>query len=390
MRAAAEREPTRDDAIATDPFRERLANAGVATLVAVERFEAATRRLAPGDLAAQIPALEETAARLEAATSALRRGDAPEGLEGLRDDLARAGSHALEALRGLAAARGPDAVARVLEALRRHARALEQLYPLRRVFPPLGRYFVEPAFLDRLETLDPEPPPGVSVGLHHTGGEAEARGGFTLYVPERYDPGRSWPLVVALHGAWGSGADFVWTWLREARGRGFLVLAPTSRGSTWALDAPARDERALRAMLEFVAGRWRVDPARVLLTGLSDGGTFALLAALEPDAPWSAVAPGACVLHPGAFAGPGLERARGLRIRWTHGAHDWMFPLSLARAACDALRDAGADVTLRIVEDLGHGWARDENDALLRWFDPDLALPSPRRASVPDEPGSRP
>ena len=31
-------------------------------------------------------------------------------------------------------------------------------------------------------------------------------------------------------------------------------------------------------MVEYVAERWRIDPERVLLTGLSDGGTFSLLA----------------------------------------------------------------------------------------------------------------
>ncbi|MDX1648623.1 MAG: hypothetical protein R3263_02105, partial [Myxococcota bacterium] len=363
--------PGEDDAISRDPFRERLAAAGAATLGAVQAVEAALRRLDPEALPAADADLAGRIAELERVVAALRDGDAPEGLVGLRDDLAAAGAHALDALRGLAAARGPDAVPRVLGAMRAHARALERLYPLRRIFPPIGRHFAEPPLWDDLEALDPEPPPGASVGLHRAGGDADARGGFTLYVPERYTPERAWPLVVALHGAWGHGADFVWTWLREARSRGFLLLAPTSRGTTWSLDAPARDARALRAMLDFVAERWRVDRARLLLTGLSDGGTFALLAGLEEDAPWTALAPGACVLHPAAFAA-GLGPSRGRRILWTHGARDWMFPVALARAACDALRDAGADVTLRVVEDLGHGWAREENDRILRWFDPSL------------------
>jgi phospholipase/carboxylesterase len=132
-----------------------------------------------------------------------------------------------------------------------------------------------------------------------------------------------------------------------------------------------------------------VDRTRVLLTGLSDGGTFALLAGLEPEAPYTALAPGACVLHPAAFAGEGLARARGLPIRWTHGARDWMFPVSLARAACDALREAGAEVTLRVVDDLAHGWAREENDAILRGFDPALALPD-AGAVASDAPGPVP
>jgi phospholipase/carboxylesterase len=225
------------------------------------------------------------------------------------------------------------------------------------------------------------------VGLHRAagvapaggpagGGAGEPRGGFTLYVPERTDGRRALPLVVALHGGMGSGSDFVWTWLREARSRGFLLLAPTSRGSTWSLHAPELDARPLRAMLDFVASRWPVDRERVLLTGLSDGGTFALLAGLGEDAPWTALAPVAGVLHPLVFATGGLARARRRRILWVHGARDWMFPIALARAGRDALAAAGAEVELREVPDLSHAYPREENDRILAWFDPELARPA--------------
>ena len=54
--------------------------------------------------------------------------------------------------------------------------------------------------------------------------------------------------VVALHGGSGSGRDFLWTWLREARGRRFLLAAPTAQGPTWSLMGPDLDSRNLRAM----------------------------------------------------------------------------------------------------------------------------------------------
>src|SRR5690606_28045738 len=34
----------------------------------------------------------------------------------------------------------------------------------------------------------------------------------TLYVPDGYTPDRDWPLIVALHGASGSGREYVWAW----------------------------------------------------------------------------------------------------------------------------------------------------------------------------------
>ena len=69
-------------------------------------------------------------------------------------------------------------------------------------------------------------------------------------MPECYDGSRDWPLVVALHGGSGRGDEFLWTWLREVRGRRFLLLAPTSLGSTWSLDAPALDGEAGYSVLE--------------------------------------------------------------------------------------------------------------------------------------------
>ena len=65
----------------------------------------------------------------------------------------------------------------VLASMKSLARAQETLYAIHE-FPPLSRYFVEPEFHSSLERLDPPRREGLSVGLHHTGGEAgaEARG----------------------------------------------------------------------------------------------------------------------------------------------------------------------------------------------------------------------
>jgi phospholipase/carboxylesterase len=188
---------------------------------------------------------------------------------------------------------------------------------------------------------------------------------------------------VALHGGLGLGRDFLWTWLREARSRGALLLAPTSRDTTWSLNGPDTDAAALVSMIDYVAGRWRVDRARVLLTGLSDGGTYTLLAGLAPDAPYSALAVVSGVLHPRNFALGNVARAAGRRVYIAHGARDWMFPVDLARAAADSLREAGADVVYREIPDLSHAYPREENARILEWLDPGLA-PAPAPWADPE------
>ncbi|MBX3026893.1 phospholipase [bacterium] len=358
-----------------DPFHQRLGELGPALLTALSAFEEVRRHLDPPHL----PALREAAgpihARLRAALAAFTAAPVPSGL----DDFASQIRQSAEAADGAFAlfcdeASPAQAIPRVLGAMHQHCRAQELLYPLRRVLPPVGRFFLEPALHDRAAELDPEPHPEHPTGIIVARQKDGARGGFSLYVPESYDPARDWPLVVALHGGSGSGGDFLWTWLTEARSRGCLLLAPTSLGSTWSLMDEDVDAPALRAMVDYVRAHWRVDDRRVLLTGLSDGATYTLLCGLRDDMPFTALAPVSGVLHPANLLNGNLARAAGRRVYLVHGARDWMFPVATARMAHRELQRAGADVTYREIADLSHTYPREENARILEWFDPALRL----------------
>ena len=340
-------------------------------LAALYGLEAAFRALHPPNLRALRGEVGKLLPPLTDTTTALRAAETPEELERLSSMLVEVASSVERAVR-LFSEDGPptEVVPRMLGAMRIHCQAQEALYPLRMVLPYLGRYFAEPPWYGRLAELDPAPPDGVRVGLHRAKGKGEAdRGGFTLYVPERYDGVTPRPLVVALHGGSGHGRQFVWAWLREARSRNFLLLSPTAVGSTWSLEHPDVDRTNVERMVAFVAEQWKLDPAHVLLTGLSDGATFALLGGLSPESPFTHLAPVSGLLVPTA----NLEAARQRRIYLVHGALDWMFPVPMARMARDQLAAAGADVTYREIENLSHTYPREENDGILRWFDPSLA-----------------
>jgi phospholipase/carboxylesterase len=361
----------------SEGFGRALADVGAGTLTGLQALEAALRRLNPPQIATLREQLRPVQERLAAGIESFRGQVVPDGLEPFHAELLSAANLTRDALASfIEQAPGEAPAAGILASMSLHARAQEALYPLRVALPPLAHYFVEPPLYARLAELDPEGGAEHRVGLHRAtppgGGE---RGGFHLYVPETYTPDRDWPLVVALHGGSGNGRDFLWTWLREARSRGALLLAPTSRESTWALSHPADETPALAEMVEHVCSGWNVDRGRVLLTGLSDGATFSLLAGLAEAAPYTALAPVSGVLHPDNAALGNLARAAGRRIYLVHGALDWMFPVALARAARDTLLDAGAELTYRELEDLSHTYPRDENARILRWFDPSLALP---------------
>lgn len=252
--------------------------------------------------------------------------------------------------------------------------ALEALYPLAGLLPPVNTFFSTPsaradavlqaAFL-QIDAPD-------NTGLMHVPDsevdKAGERDGFWLYVPETYRPGAPHPLVMALHGGSGSGRQFIWSWLRDARSHGAILVAPSSVGSTWALGGDDVDTPRLLRALAFVRSEWNVDPARLLLTGMSDGGTFTYLSGLTMESPFTHLAPVAAAFHPmlGAFVDG--ERVRGLPVSIVHGALDWMFPVAMAEEAQRVLAGAGARVVLRRIEDLSHTYPREINMSLLDWL----------------------
>ena len=366
-----------DPASAPEPFQQALAQLGSALLNALAAFEQVRRRLHPPVIGALREALEPIRERLRAALTAFRATRVPTDVEAIAAQLIAAAEPALSALDDFCAPSLPqEAIPRVLRAMRAHCQAQRQLYPLAQVLPSVSAFFTEPAARSRAVMPNRALPDGVNVGVVIARERSGARGGFALYVPESYDPGRAWPLVVALHGGSGNGEDFLWTWVTEARSRGFLVMAPTSLGSTWSLMGDDIDAPAIRYLFDYVCEHWHVDRARVLLTGLSDGATYVLLLGLQPDMPFTALAPVSGVLHPYNFENGNLERARGKRIYLVHGALDWMFPIATARFAHEELERAGADVVFREIADLSHTYPREENDRILTWFEPTLAFPS--------------
>ena len=257
----------------------------------------------------------------------------------------------------------------VFRALRHAPRAQEALYPLATKLPPVSAFFVDPALREDEGLLARLVEPAAeNTGILHDHNEPGSRGGFSLYVPEYYTPERPWPLVMALHGGSGNGRGFLWSWLRDARSFGAIVVAPTATGNTWALMGEDTDTPNLARILDSVRARWNVDPTKLLLTGMSDGGTFCYVTGLEATSPFTHLAPVAATFHPLMAEVADAERLRGLPVHIVHGRLDWMFPVQVARQTRDLMTAAGADVTYRELEDLSHCYPREMNAEILRWL----------------------
>jgi phospholipase/carboxylesterase len=337
-------------------------------LRALEMLTFVARHLHPpefGDLMSSIGTPDE-----DLKSALAEQPEWPERLSAIRAAVDAASAAALQAFAGLRdVLHDTGDVRGAYRALRHLAKGLEALYPLAGIVAPVNRFFLDPSLRSdgTLQEIFLRAPACDNTGVMHIG--QEERGGFWLYVPETYAPDRPWPLVMALHGGSGTGRQFLWSWLRDARSRGAILVAPTSVGSTWALMGADPDTPNLARILKLVRSKWNVDPARLMLTGMSDGGTFTYVSGLEAGSPFTHLAPVSAAFHPMLAQMADDDRMRGLPIHVVHGALDWMFPVELARQAQRMLAAAGATMTYREVEDLSHTYPRELNGALLSWLE---------------------
>ena len=154
----------------------------------------------------------------------------PAEFDGIKTALEAASDAALAAFDGLRDVQnGNGDLVSVFRALRYAPRAQEALYALVAKLPPVSQFFVEPALREDADLAARlAQPANENTGIFHDHNEPGSRGGFSLYVPEYYTPDRAWPLVMALHGGSGNGRGFLWSWLRDARSHGAILVAPTA------------------------------------------------------------------------------------------------------------------------------------------------------------------
>lgn len=141
-------------------------------------------------------------------------------------------------------------------------------------------------------------------------------------------------LVIALHGGGGNARTMTPRWLDTARREGFAVAFPSGLGrtanmGTWnaggccgfAMTSGADDIAFISAMIDDIARDHRIDPARVYVTGLSNGGmmTYRIGAALAPRV-------AAIAVVSGAMFGGETPPATPVPVLIMHGEQDDIVP----------------------------------------------------------------
>lgn len=165
-------------------------------------------------------------------------------------------------------------------------------------------------------------------GSHSLALRVAGRQRFVLvHVPRAIRAGERLPLVLALHGYGGSGPEMerYSGFSRVADRRGFVVAYPSSDGLAWNATGAAGQSGDIAFLERTIADLQRsgcIDPARVLATGVSNGGGMVVLAGCELSSEIAAIAPVA-----GGYDGqPRCQPRRPLSVLEVHGTADQVVP----------------------------------------------------------------
>lgn len=153
---------------------------------------------------------------------------------------------------------------------------------------------------------------------------------FLLHLPAGGVTPRM-PLVLAFHGAGGNGAGMRNLTGFDARADrlGVIVAYPDGMRRRWndgrrTIPAPVDDVAFVAQLIDTLAGRYGVDPARVYATGISNGGLLAERLACDLAPRIAAIAPVAANMP--ADIVPACTPARPVSVLQINGTADPLVP----------------------------------------------------------------
>ncbi len=199
--------------------------------------------------------------------------------------------------------------------------------------------------------------------------EMKAGLNYLLYLPKDYDKEKEtkFPLVLFLHGSGERGSN-----VRDVEKHGppklvaqgkefpFILISPQCPKTGW------WEPVVLKGLLDDVQAKYRVDPDRIYLTGLSMGGYGTWdMTSRYPDL-FAAIAPICGGGDPGR-----VKRMAKVPVWAFHGEDDPTVPIKRSEEMIEAVKKAGGtDVQFTRYPNTGHdSWVQAYNDPkLYEWL----------------------
>jgi len=174
---------------------------------------------------------------------------------------------------------------------------------------------------------------------------SDARFSFALYLPSRFDPARSWPMLLVLDPR-GRGALGAERFREAAEEHGWMIV---SSNDTKSDDATTPNGDILEALWTDAFTRFPADPKRTYAAGFSGGARFAFLIALARPGSLA----GVIVSGGGLPAGSAIREKPAFAIFATAGNVDFNYQ---EMRQLDATLDKYRSPHRLAVFDGGHEW----------------------------------
>jgi pimeloyl-ACP methyl ester carboxylesterase len=204
---------------------------------------------------------------------------------------------------------------------------------------------------------------------------------LSMFVPTTYQSSRSYALVVCLHGFGFTGEGYLDRW-RTRLGDDYLLACPTYPSGAWF--TRGAEELVLETIRQALR-RYHIDPNRVFLTGMSNGGIGAWLIGMHHAPLFAGLAPMASGLDNVLM--PFLANLRHTPVYIIHGAKDQVMPVDLSRSISRELEVLGYPHVYREHQREhpmagGHYFPREELPDLVDWFNRQRREPLPTSLTV--------
>ena len=236
------------------------------------------------------------------------------------------------------------------------------------------------ASLDRVSRIIQTERPYQSQAIGALPNEQVQTGGrdypLALSIPLTYQPSKGYALVLCLHGAGFTGEAYLERW--QARlGEDYILACPTYPAGAW---FTRQAEDVALATIHQVRRRYHIDPDRIFLTGMSNGGIGAWLIGMHHASLFAGIAPMASGLDEVLM--PFLANLKHTPVYIIHGAKDQVMPVELSQSISRELTALGYPHVYREHQREhpmagGHFFPREELPALVQWFDHQRRNPAP-------------